>query len=300
MAQMLLSMTGYGEAQEEIGPYAVMVTVRSVNSRYLDFRFKAPSICSSLEPLVRQLTKKILARGKVDLTLSLTRNSDADEMPVQADVGLARAYKKVFLQLQQALELKTAVIPLSLIISQPDVLVRENFAAGEVNKYKNLYLQVVKKALQSLKSMQEMEGEALQADLLGRCRKLEALIEEISHQVRGLPELIRDKLVERIKGLLAGLAPIDDPRVYQEAAQIAERADITEELVRFKSHCRQFMLTIEEQDGSRGKKLDFIIQELLREINTIGSKAAALPVLQLVVQVKDELEKLREQVQNVA
>ncbi len=133
-----------------------------------------------------------------------------------------------------------------------------------------------------------------------RCQKLESLIEEISHLVQGLPELIRDKLVARIKSLLAGLAPIEDSRVYQEAAQIAERADVTEELVRFKSHCQQFAMTIGEQVGPRGKKLDFIIQELLRETNTIGSKAAALPVLQLVVQVKDELEKLREQVQNVA
>ena len=300
MVETLLSMTGYGESQAEVGQHTVMVTARSVNSRYLDFRFKAPSICSYMEPLVRQLIKKLLARGKVELSLSITRNPDAEETSLQADLGLARAYKNIFSQLQQDLDLELTDIPLSLIVGQPEVLLKSSVDAKTVSNHTDQYLLVIEKALRSLRVMQEAEGEALQADLLMRCRKLESLIGEISLLVQGLPELIRDKLVVRIKSLLDGLAPIDDSRVYQEAAQIAERADVTEELVRFKSHCQQFSLTIGEQVGPRGKKLDFIIQELLRETNTIGSKAAALPVLQLVVQVKDELEKLREQVQNVA
>jgi len=300
MAETLLSMTGYGESQAEVAHYTVIATARSVNSRYLDFRFKAPSICSYMEPLVRQLAKKWLARGKVELSLSITRNPDAEETSVQADFGLARAYKNIFSQLQLALGLESTDIPLSLIVAQPEVLLRNSVDPKAVNNHTEQYLLVIEKSLRSLRAMQEAEGEALQADLLMRCKNLESLIEEISRLVLDLPELIRDKLVARIKKLLDGLAPIDDPRVYQEAAQIAERADITEELVRFKSHCQQFSTTIGEQVGLRGKKLDFIIQELLREINTIGSKASVLPVLQLVVQVKDELEKLREQVQNVA
>lgn len=300
MAESLLSMTGYGESQAEVGHYTVMVTVRSVNSRYLDFRFKAPSICSYMEPLVRQLAKKLVARGKVELSLSITRNPDAEETSIQADFGLARAYKNIFSQLQQDLGQESSDIPLSLIVAQPEVLLKSSIDAEAISKDKDQYMLVIEKALQSLRAMQQTEGEILQADLLMRCRKLESLIDEISQSVQGLPELIRDKLVGRIKSLLDGLAPIEDSRVYQEAAQLAERADVTEELVRFKSHCQQFAMTIREQVGPRGKKLDFIIQELLRETNTIGSKAAALPVLQLVVQVKDELEKLREQVQNVA
>lgn len=300
MAESLLSMTGYGEAQAEVGPYTVMVTARSVNSRYLDFRFKAPSICSYMEPQVRQLIKKLLARGKVELSLSITRNPDAEETSLQVDLGLARAYKNAFLQLQQDLTLESMNIPLSLIVAQPEVLLKRSVDAKVVSQHTDQYLLVIEKALQSLRAMQQTEGEILQEDLLMRCKKLESLLDEISQSVQGLPELIRDKLVGRMKSLLDGLAPIDDERIYQEAAQLAERADVTEELVRFKSHCQQFSMTIGEQVGPRGKKLDFIIQELLRETNTIGSKAAALPVLQLVVQVKDELEKLREQVQNVA
>ena len=300
MAETLLSMTGYGESQAEVGSYAVMVTVRSVNSRYLDFRFKAPSIRSYMEHLVRQLIKKLLARGKVELSLSITRNPNAEETSLQVDLGLARAYKNIFSQLQLDLGLWSTDITLSLIGGQSEVLLKKSVDAKMVSNHTEQYLQVIEKALRSLRVMQEAEGEALQEDLLMRCKKLESLIEEISHLVQGLPQLIRDKLVVRIKNLLDGLAPIDDSRVYQEAAQIADRADITEELVRFKSHCQQFFMTIGGQVGPRGKKLDFIIQELLRETNTIGSKAAALPVLQLVIQLKDELEKLREQVQNVA
>ncbi len=300
MANTLLSMTGYGESQAEVGSCTATVTVRSVNSRYLDFRFKAPSICAYMEPMVRQLIKKLLARGKVELSLSITRNPDAEETSLQVDLGLARAYKNIFSQLQQDLDLELTDIPLSLIVGQPDVLLKNSVDARSVSEHTDQYLLVIEEALQALRVMQEAEGKALQADLLMRCQKLESLIEEISLLVQGLPQLIRDKLVGRIKSLLDGLAPIDDSRIYQEAAQVAERADITEELVRFKSHCQQFAMTIGEQAGSRGKKLDFIIQELLRETNTIGSKAADLPVLQLVVQVKDELEKLREQVQNVA
>ena len=300
MAETLLSMTGYGESQAEVAHYTVTATVRSVNSRFLDFRFKAPAVGFFMEPLARNLAKEWLARGKVELSLSITRRPDAEETVVRADFGLARAYKNIFLQLQQELGLQTADIPLSLIAAQPEVLLPNSIDPEEIKKHTEQFLLVIEKALRSLRAMQAAEGEALQADLLMRCRKLESLIEEISRSVQGLPELIRDKLATRIKNLLDGIVPVDDARVYQEAAQLAERADITEELVRFRSHCRQFSLTIEDQAGPRGKKLDFIIQELLREINTIGSKAAALPVLELVVQVKDELEKLREQVQNVA
>lgn len=300
MAETLLSMTGFGESQAEVAHYTVIATARSVNSRFLDFRFKAPAVCSFMEPQVRQLVKKWVARGKVELSLSLTRGPDTEETVVRADFGLARAYKKIFLQLQRDLGLQSADIPLSLIAAQPEVLLPNSIDPEEVKNYKEHFLLVMDKALQSLRTMQAAEGEALQADLLQRCRGLESLIGEIENVVSGLPELIRDKLATRIKKLLEGMAPVDDARVYQEAAQIAERADVTEELVRFKSHCCQFSTTIVDQAGPKGKKLDFIIQELLREINTIGSKAAALPVLQLVVQVKDELEKLREQVQNVA
>ncbi|MCK4378965.1 MAG: hypothetical protein KAW01_06450, partial [Deltaproteobacteria bacterium] len=195
--------------------YTVMVTARSVNSRYLDFRFKAPSICAYMEPLVRQLIKKLLARGKVELGLSITRDPEAEETSLQADLGLARAYKNIFTQLQQDLGLELTDIPLSLIVGQPEVLLKNRIDSKAVSNYTDQYLLVIEKALRSLRLMQEAEGEVLQADLLMRCQKLESLMEEISHLVQGLPELIRDKLVVRIKSLLAGLAPIDDSRVYQ-------------------------------------------------------------------------------------
>lgn len=300
MAESLLSMTGYGESQAELGGYTALVTVRSVNSRYLDFRFKAPVFCAYLEPRVRQLAKKLLLRGKVEVSLTIVRSPDSAEAPVRVDMALAHAYKNIFAQLQCELALAAQAVPLSLIVAQPDVIVRESVDARSVNAYTDSYLELIEQALRSLISMQEAEGQVLQEDLLMRCSRLESLINEISQLVQGLPDMIRDKLVVRMKALLEGLAPIDDVRVYQEAAQIADRADVTEELVRFQSHCQQFVTTICEQTGPRGKKLDFIIQELLRETNTIGSKASALPVLHVVVQVKDELEKLREQVQNIA
>ncbi len=296
----LCSMTGFGESKAEIGSYAVMVTVRSVNSRYLDFRFKAPSTCAFMEPQVRQRVKQLLVRGKVELSLALSRNPEAADAAVQADIALARAYKKLFQQLQQELELTPGDVPLSLLVAQPEVLVRSGLDAEQVSSHAEQYLKVIDEALLSLKEMQLVEGQALQEDLLARCGQLEALLDEVRILVEDYPQLIRDRLAERIKKLLAGLAPVDDERVYQEAAQLAEKADITEEIVRFESHCQQFSWTIREQSGSRGKKLDFIIQELLRETNTIGSKASSLPVVQVVVQIKDELEKLREQVQNVA
>ncbi|NIA19421.1 MAG: hypothetical protein GWP07_03165, partial [Xanthomonadaceae bacterium] len=185
MAETLLSMTGYGESQAEVGHYTVMVTARSVNSRYLDFRFKAPSICSYMEPLVRQLSKKLLSRGKVELSLSITRDPEAEETSLQADLGLARAYKNIFTKLQQDLGLVLTDIPLSLIVSQPEVLLKNSVDAKAVRNHTDQYLLVIENALRSLRVMQETEGEALQADLLMRCRKLESLIGEISPLVQG-------------------------------------------------------------------------------------------------------------------
>lgn len=176
MADTLLSMTGYGEAQAEVGAYMVMATVRSVNSRYLDFRFKAPSICAYMEPQVRQLTKKLLLRGKVELSLAIDRNSDVEELSVQADFALARAYHNIFSQIQRDLALESTDIPLSLIVSQPEVLLKNTVDPKDISSNTDQYQAVIEKALRSLKTMQETEGGVLQADLLKRCQRLQILI----------------------------------------------------------------------------------------------------------------------------
>ncbi|MBN2333362.1 MAG: YicC family protein [Deltaproteobacteria bacterium] len=299
MVHDLLSMTGYGESRAEIGPYAVEVTVRSVNSRYLDFRFKAPSMCSHLEPLVRRKVQQRLLRGKVDLNLQVSVAPDAGEQAVQVNRGLAKAYKELFETLQHDLALQDGDIPLSLIVGQRDVLQTMPDPAL-MRSHTDAYLAAVEQALEMMVAMQTAEGEALKVELLGRCQLLEGLIGEVTECVKTLPAILRDRLVGRITELLDGVGLVDENRIYQEAAQQAEKADVTEEIVRFKSHCQQFCATVAGGKGARGKKLDFIIQEMLREINTVGSKSSLLPVAQHVIRVKDELEKLREQVQNVA
>jgi len=295
----LFSMTGYGEAERAIGPYRVTVSVRAVNSRFLDCRFKAPAMLGHLEPQARKLVQRHVLRGKVDLNIQLQADDTAAEQLVQVNIALARGYLRAFLRLQRELGLAAGDIPLSLLVSQRDVLLNSPEPETLREEAAN-YLAVIEQALQALRTMQAAEGESLKADLLARIGQLEELLAAIAEQVEPLPAAIRDRLLARMEKLLAGTEMADDSRLYQEAALQAEKADVTEEMVRFRSHCQQFRQTITMQAGARGKKLDFIIQELLRETNTIGSKASCLPVAGTVIQIKNELEKLREQVQNIA
>ena len=296
---LLRSMTGYGEAKAEIGAYMVMVNVRAVNSRYFDFRFKAPAVLGYLEPAARKLGQQFFQRGKIDLNILLNVNDAAAEQPVQANVALAKGYYQALLKLRQELGLPGGEIPLSLIVSQREVL-QHTPELETLRAEREQYLAVIQQSLLAVRTMQVEEGENLKISLLAMIKHLEVLIEEIASQVIDLPTVIRDRLFAKMQSLLAGIEPFDENRLYQEAAMQAEKADVTEELVRFRSHCQQFCQTVERQTGARGKKLDFIIQELLREANTIGSKVSCLPVVQTVILIKNELEKLREQVQNVA
>ncbi len=295
----LLSMTGYGEAEAAIGPFLASVSLRAVNSRYLDLRFKAPSVLAFLEPEARKLVQTHIWRGKVEVGIQLQLQTAAAGSAVQVNIPLARGYLEAFRQLQRELGLAAAEVPLALLVSQREVL-QSGPEPEMVREDADSYLALVERAVLALRSMQVVEGQALKADLLARVEHLESLLAEISAQAAALPAAVRERLAARMQVLLAGRAGLDDDRLYQEAALQAEKADITEELVRFRSHCQQFRQTVTGQGGARGKKLDFIIQELLRETNTIGSKASCLPVAQTVILLKNELEKLREQVQNIA
>jgi uncharacterized protein (TIGR00255 family) len=289
-------MTGFGEAQGEVGPVPMAVTVRSVNARFFDFRFKSAPAFMALEPAVRGLVQGRLPRGKIDVSLFIDQRRHDACAGVYVRMEVAKAYCDALRQLQRDLDL-AGDISLGLLVGLPNVVQTEpevetdEAAAGVV-------LGLVEQAVTALIAMQEREGAVIAADLLARVARLKTHMQCIQDVAAGLPKAIQARLEQRLAALLGDVG-IDPQRLAQEVALLADRADITEEMVRFRSHCGQFCQTVQGAEVACGKRLDFIVQELLRETNTIGSKAGALPIIDRVIGIKEELERIREQVQNV-
>lgn len=295
-AAAVRSMTGFGDAHGDVGAAPVAVTVRAVNSRFFDFRFKSAPVFLSLEPAVRALVQGRVPRGKVDVMLFIDQQRRDAAPRVHVRIEVARAYVDAFRRLQDELGL-SGDIPFGLLVGQREVVQSEPELELEADS-EGAVLGLVETAVAALVSMQEDEGAVIAADMLARVGRLEAQVQEIDDVARALPGLVRDRIEQRLSVLL-GDVTIEPQRLAQEVAILADRADVTEEIVRFRSHCAQFCQTVAGNQPSRGKRLDFIVQELLRETNTIGSKAGALPIIDRVIGIKEELEKIREQVQNV-
>lgn len=288
------SMTGYGRMSVEQEGRQLTIELKSVNHRFLDIAFRMPRSFNGMEDAARRLIGARLARGHVDVFATYC-NMREDSKQVQVDEALLDAYMKALDRICE----RTGIADtrdLMQITQMHDVLVVRE--ADEDQKALGALMErALVGALDQMENMRAREGEALKADILDRINRLEKLTGEIETRYPATIEEYRRRLYDRVKELMDGAAP-DEQRLLQEVAVMADRSDIAEEIVRLHSHFVQ----VREMAASSepvGRKLDFIVQELNREVNTISSKSQDVPITRLVVQAKAEIEKIREQVQNV-
>lgn len=291
---MVKSMTGYGKG-EAVGPAGrCVVEVRTVNHRYGEITVKMPRSFLAYEHEVRKVVGSRIKRGKADLFVQWEEAVGAAAVqPV--NLAVAKGYHSAFLDLAHELRLSPE-IPLSLIVSQKNVL-QESAGEGEQPDLLPLVVQAVTAALDGLDVMRLREGEALVHDVRQRRQSLAEMVASVGARAPQVVEEYQAKLRQRLEKLLSG-TELDPQRLAQEVAVMADRCDVTEELVRLQSHFGQLDETLQLAEPV-GRKLDFLMQELNREVNTIGSKANDAVITALVVQMKAELEKMREQVQNI-
>jgi len=291
---MIKSMTGYGKGEALSGQGSFMVEVRSVNHRYGEVSVRMPRAFLSQENEIKRLISAVLKRGKIDVTVQWEEASGVESIP-QVNRELAAGYCETFRQLSGELGLPGEV-PLALILSQKGVL-RDSGTAIDENELLPQLIEAVRSAVSAIDGMRTREGESLAADLLARRGQVAGWVEQIRVRTPLMVAEYQQKLTARLEQLL-GDVELDPARLAQEVALLADRCDITEELVRLGSHFAQFDEALRMKEPV-GRKLDFLMQEMNREVNTIGSKANDAAIASLVIQVKAEMEKMREQVQNV-
>ncbi|AJE03700.1 YicC/YloC family endoribonuclease [Geobacter pickeringii] len=292
---MIKSMTGYGKGVVETERGRTTVEIRSVNHRYGEITVKVPRTLLAFENEVRKTVGDRLKRGKIDVFVQREETVGGANLPM-VNLPLAKAYRDVFEQMREELGLFSEPVTLPLILSQRDIMVASNEEVDEESLREELG-RAVSGAVDALEAMRRREGETLLVDLLARRQSLSGLIERVAERAPAVVTEYAVRLRERLSQLLSGNS-LDEARLAQEVAVMADRGDITEELVRFRSHLAQFDETVALAEPV-GRKLDFLMQELNREVNTIGSKANDAGIAAVVVELKAELEKIREQVQNI-
>ncbi|NLB08454.1 MAG: YicC family protein [Clostridiales bacterium] len=291
------SMTGYGQGEAIRPERRIMVEIKSVNSRYRDISFRLPRSLSSLEPPLRELINKCVNRGKVDVRVEY--DSDANSgTQIKLDRDLALSYMAAYAELE---ELTNRLLPdLTGNLTQINGLFTVSAQETDPAEIWPQIEEATDAALDQFMSMRRNEGEMLCRDLRYKIEQLTEQLSAVSLRAETVPQEQRERLLKRVETLLGQDAEeyYNGQRIAAEIAIFADKAAIDEELVRLDSHLRQFDLVLDEE-GQIGKKLDFLCQEINREINTIGSKSADLEISGLVVQMKTTLEKMREQVQNL-
>jgi len=291
---MIKSMTGYGKGDETSEQGGFTVEIRSVNHRYGEISVRLPRAFLSQENEIKRLVSATLKRGKIDVSVQWDEAAGADSLP-QLNQELAKGYYDVFSRLSRDLGMLDEV-PLGLILSQKGVLRDSGQTIDETGLLPQL-IAAVRAALGAIEAMRIREGEALAEDLLARRKQIAEWVGQIRERTPVMVAEYRQKLSARLEQLL-GDVELDPARLAQEVAVLADRCDITEELVRLASHFAQFDEALRLKEPV-GRKLDFLMQEMNREVNTIGSKGSDAAIASLVIQVKAEMEKMREQVQNV-
>ena len=292
---MIRSMTGYGKQSLNVEKREYQIEIKSVNHRYLDINIKIPRTLSYLEETIKKEISQKIKRGKIDVFVTYENNSQ-EGRNVKINKELAQIYIKQLKELAEEEKISSNIEVIE-IAKFPDVLTIK--ADEENEKIKQEVIDVTQGAVNKILEMKEIEGEKISKDLLHRIEKIENKILEISSKSTGLIEEYVVKLEKRIKEILK-TEEIDKSRIAQEVVIYADKCSIQEEITRLKSHIYQFKnLISNSQNESIGKKLDFIIQEMNRETNTIGSKANNLEITNGVIDIKTELEDIREQIQNI-
>ena len=291
---MVKSMTGYGRAVETVNGREFTVEVRSVNNRYLDCTVKLPRMLSFAEEAVKQAVKATISRGKVDVYITVHSESAAD-VQVSLNKPLVEGYLAAMKEMVSEYGV-TDDISVSLLSRMSEVFTVEKPQVDE-DALKNDLMGVVNQALESYDAMRSVEGQALENDLRSRGNTILELVSQVEAGNAQTVIDYRTRLENKLKEVLANTA-IDESRILTEAAIFADKVAVDEETVRLRSHLEQ-MNTMLTKGGALGRKLDFLLQEMNRESNTIGSKCTAVRLARIVVDIKAELEKIREQPQNI-
>lgn len=291
---MLISMTGYGKAENNCGTKKIVVEVRSLNSKQLDLGVKIPYAFREMEMELRSVVAKELGRGKVDLTIYTEDSADSLATPINEDIFVAYYKQLESITSKNGIDLKGEPIA-QAILRLPDVL-RAN--KNEVDdEQKEMMRRAVNDAVNQLVAFRKQEGIALEKDLMLRVSLITDYLKQVEPFEQNRIAMLRQRLADNLKGISSDVK-FDKDRFEQEIIYYLEKLDITEEKVRLKNHCKYFIETSNQPEPA-GRKLGFIAQEMGREINTLGSKASDTDIQKLVVKMKDELEKIKEQVLNV-
>jgi uncharacterized protein (TIGR00255 family) len=295
---MIRSMTGFGEAEAVTGVGRVRVELRTVNHRYLNVNARLPTSLARLEPELREWLRGPFARGHVNCTVRIERDDAAAAAGLRLDEDRVAAYLSIFGELTDRFGV-TGSPDLATLSRFNDIIVRVDPEGEGAQITADELRDVVIEAAERTNRMRDDEGLRLERDLEERVRAIEARLDEVAMLAPARLISERNRLRDAIRDLLEGIA-LDETRIAQEIALLAERWDLNEELVRFRSHIELFLeLTRARSEEAVGKRLGFLVQEMHREANTLGSKANSASISHQVVAIKDEIERLREQVENV-
>ncbi len=291
---MLKSMTGYGREQRLVGNREILVEIRSVNHRYYEFNARLPRAYGYLEEKLKSFLNGKISRGKVEVAVSIFNQEGADAC-IEVNPIIANGYINALREANKELNLKDD-ITLTQIMRFPDVFTVKKVTEDEEEIW-NAVKEVAEVALDKFVSMRQTEGEKMKEDVSSKLDFIEKVVGEIEERSPMVTESYRERLTSKLKAVLED-KNIDEARIITEAAIFSEKTAVDEETVRLRSHISQFRKLI-ETDEPVGKKLDFIVQEMNREVNTTGSKCQDLTITQMVVNLKSEIEKIREQIQNI-
>lgn len=298
---MLISMTGFGRGEVSLdggngSTTTITAEARSVNSRFIEISLRLPRSINDRELEIRELIRKRLERGKIALNVSVVRQG-AESIPLTINENTAKAYYNLLDKLRTVAGV-TAEIQLRDLTSFGEIFQSEDSSNEHVMAEWQATQKAIAQAIDSLNEMRKQEGQELQKDLLGRIHNMDRLVTEIEEVSKSSAQTQFKKLKDRVVELTQDVNIVNNERLEFEIALLSERLDITEEIVRFRSHIKFFIEAVEAPE-SAGRKLNFILQEINREVNTMGSKTNVAEVAHRVVIIKQELEKIREQVQNI-
>ena len=291
---MLKSMTGYGRAQKILNGRDITVEIRSVNHRYYEYTSRIPKTYSYIDEKMKALLKTSISRGKIDVSVTIN-NIEGKDSEIAVNKSIAEGYVSALRGIVDELGLKDD-LTLSKLIKLPDIFNIQKTPDDEEMVWNDVY-EVTNDALEKFIDMRSVEGKALGENIIEKADYILEMVEKVEELSPQTVENYRNRLYKKLSEVLED-KNIDDQRILTEAAVFSEKIAVDEETVRLRSHISQ-LKTILESDEAVGRKLDFIVQEINREVNTIGSKAQDLNVTKIVVEMKSEIEKIREQIQNI-
>jgi uncharacterized protein (TIGR00255 family) len=291
---MILSMTGYGRGEVQGKSFTVITEARSVNNRFLEVSLRAPKLISVREQEIKEIARRFLSRGKVTMTVSLESENDGTAS-LSVNRASAKAHYQLLNQLRKTVKLRETV-KLEHLLQFSEIFDVDSDEALDDEEW-DVVIRSATMALQQLQEMREGEGRELSNDMLQRIDAIDSAIDFIESKSRERVPLERERLRERVQQILHA-DEIDERRLELELVLLSDKLDVTEECVRLRSHIKYFRESANSKDPS-GRKLGFLLQEMHREINTIGSKASDSEISQKVIGLKEEVEKIREQIQNI-